>query len=125
MDWGLHCPVYSLPSGETVMFQKMESCPSVRCPWSLARDSWKSLAPLVVECYDTIALCCWQMYFQVLQPDLKAVEKLAWMIPFLQVHAGTRRVWQPGRPLGPPVVHCVVNIISNCSKDVRLVCLFL
>lgn len=81
------------------MFQKMESCPSVRCPWSLARDSWKSLAPLVVECYDTIALCCWQMYFQVLQPDLKAVEKLAWMIPFLQVHAGTRRVWQPGRPL--------------------------
>ncbi|KAJ6668161.1 hypothetical protein lerEdw1_015538 [Lerista edwardsae] len=33
----------------------------------------------------------YMMYFQVPQPDLKAVEKLAWMIPFLQVHAGTHR----------------------------------
>ncbi|XP_061475030.1 zinc finger protein RFP-like isoform X2 [Rhineura floridana] len=40
-----------------------------------------------------------QMYFQVLQPDLKAVEKLAWMTPFLQVHVGTHRVWLPCRPL--------------------------
>ncbi|KAF7250017.1 Tripartite motif-containing protein 15 [Varanus komodoensis] len=32
-----------------------------------------------------------QMYFQVLQPDLKAVAKLAWMTPFLQVHVGTHR----------------------------------
>lgn len=68
----------------------------VECP---TRGSWYSVAPPIVECYDTIALCCWQMYFQVFQPDLKADEKLAWMIPFLQVHAGTHRVWLPCRPL--------------------------
>ncbi|KAL8212900.1 UNVERIFIED_CONTAM: hypothetical protein K2H54_059496 [Gekko kuhli] len=50
-----------------------------------------------------------QMYFQVLQPDLKAVEKLAWMIPFLQVHAGTRRVWLPGRPLD------IKKLLSRCA----------
>ncbi|XP_044307671.1 translation initiation factor IF-2-like [Varanus komodoensis] len=63
-----------------------------------------------------------QMYFQVLQPDLKAVAKLAWMTPFLQVHVGTHRVWLPCRPLGLPVVCSVVNINYSYSKDGRLVC---
>lgn len=69
------------------------------CPWTFTRKSWSSGAPPIAECYDIIAFCCWQMYFQVPQPDLKAVEKLAWMTPFLQVHVGTHRVWLPCRPL--------------------------
>ncbi|KAM6472606.1 uncharacterized protein PHA67_005729 isoform 4-T5 [Liasis olivaceus] len=74
-------------------------CALVECPWTSTRESWSSVAPPIAECYDTIAFCCWQMYFQVPQPDLKAVEKLAWMTPFLQVHVGTHRVWLPCRPL--------------------------
>ncbi|XP_077180777.1 uncharacterized protein LOC143831577 isoform X2 [Paroedura picta] len=55
-----------------------------------------------------------QMSFQVLQPDLKAVEKLAWMMPFLQVHAETRRVWLPARRLD------IKKLMSRCGSQLQL-----
>ncbi|XP_053234874.1 E3 ubiquitin-protein ligase TRIM7-like isoform X2 [Podarcis raffonei] len=56
------------------------------------------IAEMEVKCKQPAAEFL-QMYFQVPQPDLKAVEKLAWMTSFLQVHVGTHRVWLPCRPL--------------------------
>ncbi|XP_077776355.1 E3 ubiquitin-protein ligase TRIM15-like isoform X4 [Podarcis muralis] len=66
------------------------------------------IAEMEVKCKQPAAEFL-QMYFQVPQPDLKAVEKLAWMTSFLQVHVGTHRVWLPCRPLD------IKKTMSRCA----------